>query len=174
MEKNGVRTTERLKLSPISVAEHAHYFRLFTDLRSMEFSLGVKSAEQTQEWIDLNVLQWDAFGFGAFSIYLKIGNEFIGTCALAMKKPADPSTAEIGYRLLPDYWGKGYATEACGELLYLATDTGFLRRVNALIDPDNVRSIAVVRKLGFVYQEDILLPEYDHPDQLWTWLTAVV
>jgi ribosomal-protein-alanine N-acetyltransferase len=57
---------------------------------------------------------------------------------------------EIGWWLARDVWGRGYATEA-GRA---AMDFVFsLRpRVVAIIDPANVRSIAVVQRLGFHYE----------------------
>ena len=54
---------------------------------------------------------------------------------------------EIGWHLHPDYWGKGYATEAANALLARARDAG-LSHVVAVTYPDNQRSQAVMRRLG--------------------------
>ena len=60
--------------------------------------------------------------------------------------------ANLGYRVHPDHWGKGYATEAAS----LAVTHGFeelaLHRVSATIVADNEASKRVVEKLGFVHE----------------------
>ena len=56
---------------------------------------------------------------------------------------------EIGWRLVRSAWRRGYATEAAQPVLDHAWRTLRLRQVIADIDPENVASIAVARKLGF-------------------------
>jgi RimJ/RimL family protein N-acetyltransferase len=56
---------------------------------------------------------------------------------------------EIGWRLVRSAWRRGYATEAARPVLDHALNTLRLRQVIADIDPKNVASIAVARKLGF-------------------------
>jgi len=56
---------------------------------------------------------------------------------------------EIGWRLVQSAWRRGYATEAARPVLDHALNTLRLRQLIADIDPENVASIAVARKLGF-------------------------
>ena len=56
---------------------------------------------------------------------------------------------EIAWRLVRSAWRRGYATEAARPVLDHALNTLRLRQVIADIDPKNVASIAVARKLGF-------------------------
>jgi [ribosomal protein S5]-alanine N-acetyltransferase len=57
---------------------------------------------------------------------------------------------EIGYGILPEFRGKGYATEAVAALLEWAQREG-IRHFIASVSPDNAPSLAIVRKLGFVH-----------------------
>jgi RimJ/RimL family protein N-acetyltransferase len=61
----------------------------------------------------------------------------------------DGAQAEIGYTLHPDYQGGGYATEAVRAILgYLFRELG-KHRVTASVDPDNLRSILLLQRIGF-------------------------
>jgi aminoglycoside 6'-N-acetyltransferase len=72
-------------------------------------------------------------------------------------------SAEIGYRLAREYWGRGYASEAVGAVLGWAFDVLRLHRVVALIDTRNERSIRLVERFGF-RREGTLLEAYQEPD----------
>jgi ribosomal-protein-alanine N-acetyltransferase len=56
---------------------------------------------------------------------------------------------EIGYGILPEYRGRGYATEAVRALIEWARGEGFHHFI-ASVAPDNSPSLAIVQKLGFV------------------------
>jgi RimJ/RimL family protein N-acetyltransferase len=61
---------------------------------------------------------------------------------------AENSGAEIGWTLHPDFFGKGYASEAARAMLDLAFDELGMHRVRAELDPRNDASIALCRRLG--------------------------
>ncbi len=61
--------------------------------------------------------------------------------------------AEIGYALLPDARGKGYATEAAEAVIRWAFANMGVRRIFAQIDPSNTASLRVAAKLGMQPQE---------------------
>ncbi len=68
-----------------------------------------------------------------------------GTNALKAK-----DAVELGYTVFEDYRGRGYATEAVRALIGWAADEHGIRRFVASVSPENVPSLAIVRKLGFV------------------------
>ena len=57
---------------------------------------------------------------------------------------------QISYQLSPDNWGRGYATEAARAVLEYAFQETRLDRVVAYARPENVRSIRIIEKLGFL------------------------
>jgi ribosomal-protein-alanine N-acetyltransferase len=57
---------------------------------------------------------------------------------------------EIGYGILPEFRRKGYATEAVSAFVEWAQREG-IRHFIATVSPDNVPSLAILRKLGFVH-----------------------
>ena len=66
---------------------------------------------------------------------------------------------EIGWRLHPDAWGHGYATEAGRAALEAARDQLALTRVIAIIDPANTPSLAVATRLGMTVERDLPHPQ---------------
>ena len=66
--------------------------------------------------------------------------DFIGTCAL-VKGECD---YEIGYRILPDYWGRGYGTELCSVLLKYGFEVLKLPRIVAVAAKPNIASVKIL------------------------------
>ena len=62
----------------------------------------------------------------------------------------DPDAVELGYMILAQHRGRGYATEVVRALVEWATDEHGVRRFIASIGPQNAPSLALVRKLGFL------------------------
>ena len=67
-------------------------------------------------------------------------------------------TSEVGlfWALFPDQWGKGYATEAARAMVGYAFDELQLARIVATTENDNVRSIAVMKRLGMTIERNPL------------------
>lgn len=85
----------------------------------------------------------------AYGIYLSKEGNFIGTADIEIyRQNSQGGCGEIGYFLLPDFWGSGYASEAAGIL----TEIGFghigLHRLCASCNANNQHSENVMRKLG--------------------------
>jgi RimJ/RimL family protein N-acetyltransferase len=89
-------------------------------------------------------------------------DQLIGTCALYELNPQH-ARAGLGYALMPSHWGKGLASEAAT----LAISYGFfelgLHRIEADTEPHNLRSNAVLERLGFA-REGLLRQRFHHPD----------
>ena len=81
------------------------------------------------------------------AITLLRGGPVIGSCGIR-RKPENDWEAEIGYELAPEYWGRGYATEAARAIV----DFGFreleLHRIWAWCIADNAASVRVLEKVG--------------------------
>lgn len=86
--------------------------------------------------------------------------QVIGTCLYwHLQKPH--YRAEIGYVLLPDWWGQGVMTEVGTAVLDFGFNVMKLHSVEANIDPDNIASRRLLEKLGFV-QEGYFRESYFH------------
>ena len=95
--------------------------------------------------------------FGIWPVIEKSTRALVGTCGLAYV----PGTAdvEIAWLFKREAWGHGYATEAGRAVLEFAFGHAGLRKVYALIDPMNERSIRVANRLEMRY--DRIVRAYD-------------
>lgn len=73
--------------------------------------------------------------------------------------------AKLGYALHADHWGHGYATDAARTIISFGFHTIGLHRVTAAIGPDNIPSIAVVKRLGMTYEGR--LRDHVHTNGAW-------
>ncbi len=94
----------------------------------------------------------DRFGltgdFGIWALALLDG-PLVGLVMLKSLRPlADHDGMEVGWRLHPDFWGNGYATEGASGLLQLAFSDRRLSEVFAVVRPTNQRSRAVADRIG--------------------------
>jgi [ribosomal protein S5]-alanine N-acetyltransferase len=66
--------------------------------------------------------------------------------------PTGVRAAHLGYAIGADHWGHGYATDAARILVKFGFGTLDLHRISAAIGPENLASVAVVKRLGFSYE----------------------
>jgi RimJ/RimL family protein N-acetyltransferase len=84
-----------------------------------------------------------------FAITRRDDNQLIGFVRLGL---AGEKAAKLGYAIAADHWGNGYATDAARQMLQFGFGTLGLHRISAAIGPENVSSIAVVKRLGLSYE----------------------
>ena len=86
-------------------------------------------------------------GYTLWAVEEKSTGELIGDCGLIPLERVGPEV-ELGYRLAPAHWGKGYATEAATAVRDLGFERFGLERIYVDIQPENEGSLNVARKLG--------------------------
>lgn len=93
-------------------------------------------------------------GFGLFAVILKHDQSFIGFVGLINQTIDGESKIELGYRLFPRYWGKGLATEAAEAVCQFAFDEVGAEEVISIIDPQNLRSLEVAKRVQMSFWKD--------------------
>src|SRR5262249_19592063 len=83
-----------------------------------------------------------------FALILREKERLIGYCGFFRQIVDETEETEIGYRLHPDYWGRGLATEAARAVREYGFSVLKLERVISLIHPDNHASRRVTEKNG--------------------------
>lgn len=112
--------------------------------------------EQVAREAIANYPDWDDPGYGRWGCVLRsegVSAAPIGFCGL--KYLPETGEVDIGYRLLPEYWGRGLATEAAKATLQFGFTTLGLSQIVAMVLPGNAPSIRVLAKLGMVRGDDI-------------------
>ncbi len=85
--------------------------------------------------------------YGSYKVYDSMTGEFIGLGHLTLNENKIEE-AEIGYMILPKYWGKGYGSTIAKQLIESAKQTN-LNILKAIIDPKNIPSRKILIKQGF-------------------------
>jgi RimJ/RimL family protein N-acetyltransferase len=147
-------TTERLVLRAATEADKPAMRRLSLDPEVQRF-LGGPADVAT---VDAALAGPAGQRWGRFMI------DHSGAAIGAVLLDRDRGELEVGYLLLPDYWGRGFTTEAVrGVLGWAAANTGD-DHVIAITQAANTRSRAVLDRLGFTVRSEFI--EYDAPQVL--------
>ena len=105
--------TPRLILKDFQQEDVHQLAPILANSRVMKFSpTGILSIPQTQVKIDSFITSYKEFGFGKWAVVFKGSNTLIGYCGIAVEQIDNMGEREIGYRLAPEFWGRGLATEA--------------------------------------------------------------
>ena len=75
-------------------------------------------------------------------------------CAACTTRQSLPDDVEVAWRLAHEHWGHGYATEAATGWLDHAFGPLGLPQVISITDPPNLRSLAVMRRLGMEFDRE--------------------
>ncbi|MBE0390824.1 GNAT family N-acetyltransferase [Flavobacterium sp. PL002] len=145
--------TSRLKLRLIEFSDLEAIHQLHSIPEVDEFNtLGIpENIEQTatliESWLLANEQQEvTSYTFAIETISNKV---FIGLLGLKLW-PKKNRRAEVWYKLQPDHWGKGYATEAVNSILDFGFNKLNLHRIQAGCAVANIGSIKVLEKVGMI------------------------
>jgi RimJ/RimL family protein N-acetyltransferase len=116
---------------------------------------------------------WRRHAFGPWaleSLEPDTRGRFVGFAGLAHVPPylsAAGSSPELGWRLDPDMWGRGLATEAATAARDDAFGRLHLPEVISIIHPDNIRSRRIAEKLGMSRDRQVLNPVLGIDVDIW-------
>jgi len=151
-------TTPRLLLRAYLNDDLPLYARLNADPEVAEYLGGPISREESDDIADWAQALHSAEGIGLLAVERRADHKFLGMCGLH-HLDWYPDDIEIGWRLARQYWGHGYATEAANAWLTHAFTVLDLPRVISVTDRPNIRSIAVMQRLGMTVDHYATLEE---------------
>lgn len=145
--------TSRLKIRRHRVDDLAHTNKLWSDPRVTQFIGQPHTPEESWSRLLRYAGHWALLGFGYWVIEEKHTGDFVGEVGFANYKrgivPPLEDAPELGWVLLPEKSGCGYATEAARAALAWARLYWTSTRTVCMIDPENRASIRVALKCGF-------------------------
>jgi len=161
-------TTPHLTLRYFQPDDAEAMLSVYGDPEVMRFGAGVQTIAWVRAWLrDCLDHDYPTRGFGAYAVVQNAQNTLIGYCGLfSFPDVAGQPEIEIGYRLAR-ILGKGLrhgSSPRCARFCFLRIKN---QTFIALIDPANLASIGVARKLGMHYEKEVMLPGYSHPDHLY-------
>jgi RimJ/RimL family protein N-acetyltransferase len=154
--------SERLKLREWIEADREPFGRMNRDTAVMEFFPATLSREESDALVDRAIAHFAQHGFGPWAAELCTSGEFVGYVGLFIPRfeAAFTPCVEIGWRLAPQYWGRGLATEGARAAVRYAFEVLELPKLVSFTVPANVRSTRVMEKLGMTHDAS---EDFDHP-----------
>lgn len=146
--------TERLSLIRTRTSDITDLIRLWTDPVITEFLGGPRNPETIRPLFEESV--GDKQDFDLWPVIEKESGDFAGHCGLLEKVIEGVSEVEVIYIIARDKQGRGYATEAGRSLIDFGFSRFGLGRIVALIEPENVLSEVVARRMGLRFEKCII------------------
>jgi RimJ/RimL family protein N-acetyltransferase len=143
--------TPRLTLRRWKDSDRPAFAAICADPEVMQWLGGVLTPEQASQRIDRVEATFETVGYGRFLVERKSDGAFLGWCGvMPCHESVTPIAGqpEIGWRLVTTAWGEGYATEAARAALDDAFARVGLPEVLAYTSRANLRSQAVMQRLG--------------------------
>jgi RimJ/RimL family protein N-acetyltransferase len=142
--------TERLVIRSFSFDDASFIVQLLNE-KSFIRCIGDKKVRTIADAINYlaegPISSYQTHGFGLNLVQLKQTGTPIGMCGLIKRDVLD--YPDLGYAFLPEFWGKGYAKEACDCILNIDAVNSCLKTILAITLPDNLSSNDLLKKVGF-------------------------
>ena len=149
-----IRVDDDILLRWPTIADAEDIFALIDSNRDhlsrwLEWVETVRSVEDERRWIEICArMQSEGTGTPPVLVYQGVTAGSVGTESFDLLR----KSCEIGYFLSEHLQGRGIMTRACRSILSFVFDTLGMNRVQIRVMPQNMRSIAIPRRLGFVYE----------------------
>ena len=141
--------TERLLLRAYEPTDLGRLHAVvYSDDRAMALLGGPRDLAGTRAALERSIRQQREDGYSFWPVIERATGTFTGEAGLFPLTPGGTDIS-LGYAFGPDFWGRGYATEASRAVLGEAFGPLGLRRVVAITREGNAGSRNVLRKLGF-------------------------
>jgi RimJ/RimL family protein N-acetyltransferase len=148
-----ILTTPRLLLRTFRLDDLPRYAALNAHPEVARWLGGPISREQSDSIAEWAQQCYEEEGIGLLAVERREDGAFLGMCGLHHQH-SYPDEIEVAWRLAYEFWGQGYATEAASAWLDHAFGRLDLPRVISITDRPNVRSLAVMRRLGMVFDHE--------------------
>lgn len=155
-----VLETERLILRRLTPGDAVFIFELVNEPSFIENigDKGVRTQQDAVRYIRQGPMtSYDQHGFGLYRVEMREGGIPIGICGPLKRETLE--YPDMGFAFLPSFWRRGYAFEAASGVMSYARDVLGLKEIAAITTPGNERSIKLLQKMGFQFQETTRLSE---------------
>lgn len=150
-------TSNRLQLRRYRPGDIAMYYQMLRDNFAHlyefmpPFLINVRDEEEIKAWFDRQNAEWEAQNLFIFGAWERAAGIYVGESYLA-NPDWDVPRIEVGYFLVQEFTGKGYATEAANAVIRYAFEQLGVLRVDLQCSADNTASIQVANRCGFTQE----------------------
>jgi RimJ/RimL family protein N-acetyltransferase len=139
--------TGRIRFRQYRLDDIQAVVEMFDDTEARRWYPTHREPGQAQRWIEWNLDNYTTDGHGLWVIEDPTTKTFLGDCGLTYQLVEDEQLLEIGYHLQHRHRRHGYATEAAQACHAYALDELDANLVCSIVDPRNIASIAVARRI---------------------------
>jgi [ribosomal protein S5]-alanine N-acetyltransferase len=154
--------TERLILRKFTVDDAAFMLEILNTPTWLRFigDRNVRTLEEAENYLlNGNIRSYREYGFGFYVVVIKETQELIGICGIVKREGLED--VDIGFAFFQKFMGKGYGYESASAVLNYALNDLKIKRIVAIVDPENVVSIALIKKIGMQFEKMIQLSQKD-------------
>jgi RimJ/RimL family protein N-acetyltransferase len=158
--------TERLLMREWAEADIKPFSQMCADPQVMRYFPSVMTHDECAGFVERVTQRHLEDGFGLWAI--EIEGVFAGFTGLARATFATAFTpcVEVGWRLAPWAWGKGYASEAAMKSLRIGFEEHAISEIFSFTTESNTPSEAVMKRIGMKRRRDL---DFDHPNTPGWW-----
>jgi [ribosomal protein S5]-alanine N-acetyltransferase len=145
--------TDRLILRKLTVNDASDMFEYAKDpeLAGMGLWLPFNDIDECIKDLTQNVADYEAGKLISWAMELRDDGKMLGRCGL-VDQSFFHQRAEVSYAMNRTYWDKGLMSEAMNEVVRYSFEVLLLNRLGAGVLPENIASIRILEKLGFIYE----------------------
>jgi len=153
--------TQRLRLRLFTHDDVQVMYEMSSDPDVIKYAdTAVKDIQEARQRLEQGPLaDYQKYGYGRFAVELKTTGKVIGFCGI--KYLPEINLPEVGFRYFKEYWGRGIGTEAALACVDFARSDLKIKKLVALIMPENIASIKLAEKLGMTRGPLIHIYEID-------------
>ncbi len=162
-------TTPRLRLRRFRESDLDQLAAVFAKPEVWRYPYGRGfTRDETESFINTMIGEWHECGFGCWIAIEKQTNEVVGYLGLSvpMFLPEILPAVEVGWRLDPDHWGKGLATEGARAALREGFTTLGLDEITSVPQSGNASSSRVAERIGMRFARTVAIPATDKRGEL--------
>ncbi len=151
MESYFNHSSERLNYRALTAEDIELWEPFFVDndrLHFFGFDEQKTNHELSKEWVESQLTRYKESGLGMLALIEKESNELIGLAGIIPREFEGMTIYEIGYSLMRNSWGKGYATEAARHFRRIGTELNISQHFVSTIHPENFDSMKVAERNG--------------------------
>jgi RimJ/RimL family protein N-acetyltransferase len=148
--------TPRLHAERVTAAHWLDLRRMDENEGFMALLGGVRDKAGTVAYLEMNLKHWSDHGFGMWMLRDGATTAVIGRAILRHLDVEGTDEVEVGYGFMPEYWGRGLATEVANACISIGHEQLGLSSLVAITTPANLASQRVMGKAGLVYERDIV------------------
>ena len=145
--------TVRLSMRRLTLDDAELMLLIWNDPAFLRFvgDRGIRTVDEARKTLQEGAMQlYEKYGYGPYRVALKSDDTAVGICGLFRRDGLDEP--DIGFSTLPEHCGRGYAFEAAVAVIGHARDDLGLARLTAIVSPENIASIGLIRKLGLQFE----------------------